>query len=124
MEVKITNQKENPLLKRKEIVFEAEHKGGVTPSKKEVRSRLAALLTADEKLLIVDEYASSVGSGTSCGRARLYSDEKMLAKAETKPTVRKNFENKTKKEKKQAAGGTDAPAPAAAKPAKTEEKKK
>lgn len=123
MEVKITNQKENPLLKRKEIVFEAEHKGSVTPSKKEVRSRLAALLTADEKLLIVDEYASSVGSGTSCGRARLYSDEKMLAKAETKPTVKKNFENKTKKEKKQAAGGTDAPAPAA-KPAKTEEKNK
>lgn len=120
MEVKIMNQKENPLLKRKEIVFEAEHKGGVTPSKKEVRSRLAALLTADEKLLIVDEYASSVGSGTSCGRARLYSDEKMLARAETKPTIRKNFENKTKKEKKAASGGTEA---APAKPAEPEKKK-
>lgn len=121
MEVKITKQAENPLLKRKEIVFEVDHKGATTPSKKDVRNKLAALLAANEKLLIVDAYASSVGTGVSCGSARLYSDEKMLACAETKPTVKKNMENRTKKEKKQAAGGTTEAAPA--KPAEPEKKK-
>lgn len=120
MEVKITKQAENPLLKRKEIAFEVDHKGASTPSKKDVRNKLAALLAANEKLLIVDGYASSVGTDTSRGSARLYSDEKMLACAETKPTVKKNLENKTKKEKK-AAGNE---APAATTPAKAEEKKK
>ncbi len=119
MEVKITKQAENPLLKRKEIAFEVDHRDASTPSKKDVRSKLAALLTADEKLLIVDAYASSVGTGVSCGSARLYSDEKMLARAETKPTVKKNLENKTKKEKK-AAGGAEA---APAKPVEPEKKK-
>lgn len=124
MEVKITNQKENPLLKRKEIAFEVDHKDASTPSKKDVRNKLAALLAANEKLLIVDGYASSVGTSVSCGSARLYSDEKMLACAETKPTVRKNLENKTKKEKK-SAGGSTAEAPAATtKPAKAGEEKK
>lgn len=115
MEVKITGQGINELLKRKEVSFEVEHKGAATPLKREVRSKLAALLAAKEELLIVDSYLSNVGAGTSSGMARLYSDEKMLASAESKPLIKKNLEGKTKKEKK-AAGG-------AAKPAEENKKK-
>ncbi len=125
VEVKIIRQSANELLKRKEVSFEVEHRGAATPSKRDIRSKLAALLAAKEELLIVDSYFSNVGAGLSSGVARLYSDEKMLASAESKPLIRKNLENKTKKEKKAAGGGAVATVVAttpAAKPAAEEKK--
>lgn len=42
MEVEITSVKENPLLERREVKAEVRHSGEATPSKEDVKSRLAA----------------------------------------------------------------------------------
>lgn len=59
MEIEILNEKENPLLNRKEIKFRILYEGA-TPSIKEVRKKLISVLNSKDKLTIVDSIRSIV----------------------------------------------------------------
>jgi len=73
MNVKITSEEYNPLLKRKEVAFEVEHKEtGGTPSRLEVRKRLAALLKADLELVYVKKMETKTGTMIAVGEANAY----------------------------------------------------
>jgi small subunit ribosomal protein S24e len=73
MNVKITSEMYNPLLKRKEVVFEVEHKEtGGTPSRLEVRKMLAATLKTDPELVYVKTMKTRTGTMTAIGQANAY----------------------------------------------------
>ena len=72
MEVKILQQKENPLLKRKEIRFEVKHDAVSTPPRLEIRRAVADALRAKIDLLFIKKYETGPGMQTATGIANLY----------------------------------------------------
>ncbi|VVC00524.1 30S ribosomal protein S24e [uncultured archaeon] len=112
----ISSKKENPLLSRQEIEFEVKE-SNVTPSRKELRQQVAALVNADEKLLVVDVVEQKYGTAETSGNARVYKDYKTLKSTETKKMIIRNFGKEAAAKKKPAAPGQSAgqEAPAAEK---------
>jgi len=73
MEVKITQQQYNPLLKRKEIAFEVRHEQTRgTPSRLEVRQKLAEELKTNPELVYVKRIETRTGTMTARGEANAY----------------------------------------------------
>lgn len=89
MEIEILNEKENPLLDRKEIKFRILYEGA-TPSIKEVRKKLISVLNSKDKLTVVDSIRSTFGGRVAGGYAKVYKDEESM-KVEPKHRIKKNF---------------------------------
>jgi small subunit ribosomal protein S24e len=119
MKIEIQNQRENPLLHRKEVRFTATYIGAV-PSVKEVRAGIVAALHSKDNLTIIDGMGQSYGEKRISGYAKVYADEKAM-KIEPKQRVKKNFA--VKEEKTAAAAPAPAPAASAAPKAPEGEKK-
>ncbi|MCX8158528.1 MAG: 30S ribosomal protein S24e [Candidatus Diapherotrites archaeon] len=97
MELEILERNKNPLLQREEIIFKTFSEK--TPSRKEIKSKLAALLDKEENLIIIDKIENKFGSKEIEGFAKVYNSKEYL-KVETKKNLRKNLgiEDKSKKE--------------------------
>ena len=82
MKVEIIKKVENPLLQRTEISFKADHTGGPTPKRSEVREQLAKLLGISEELVVIEKLASTHGQQIARGIARAYKDVEQLKRLE------------------------------------------
>jgi len=82
MKVEITLDKENILLKRREIKFEVAHTGAATPNKFEVSEILAAKLNAQMDMMIVS-LSTQFGSNMSKGTCVIYKDKDAMKTAES-----------------------------------------
>ncbi len=79
MEIKVIEIRENKLLGRKEIYFEVLHEGEATPSRKDVKGKLVAMLDLNPETTIIQYIRSFFGSHVSRGYAKFYeSRERML----------------------------------------------
>lgn len=118
MEIKITQQRYNALLKRKEVVFEVEHsqtKG--TPSRLEMRARLAELLKTNLDVVYIRKVETKSGTMMAVGEANAYDGSEQAKLIEPAYIVARN----TPKEKKETAEKPEEPKAApqkAEKPAK------
>ncbi len=74
MEVRVTEVKENKLLGRKEIHFEVIHEGEPTPSRKDVKGKLVAMLDLNPETTVIQYLRSYFGSHISKGYAKAYDD--------------------------------------------------
>jgi small subunit ribosomal protein S24e len=91
MEVRITSEEYNPLLKRKEVAFEVEHREtGGTPSRFEVRKRLAALLKIDPALVYVKRMKTKTGTMIAVGEANAYDSIEQAKLVEPKHIIARN----------------------------------
>jgi small subunit ribosomal protein S24e len=73
MQVKILSQTYNPLLKRKEVVFEVDHtQEGQTTPRKQLRQSLAALLKTTSDLTFVEKMETKTGTMIAMGTAHVY----------------------------------------------------
>jgi len=120
MEVKITSQQQNLLLKRKEILFEVEHsqtKG--TPSRIEIRNRLADVLKTRPELVFVKRVETKTGTMKAQGEANAYESAEQAKLVEPEYIILRN----TPPEKKEKAAEQKAEAPAPPKIEKPAEKK-
>ena len=106
MRIDITKKHENNLLGRQEVDFIVKE-SSTTPSRKELREKIAALLGANEKHLVVDVYDTTFGTSEVKGTARVYKDENNMKKSELEYVVSRNF---GKPEKPKAAEAETAPA--------------
>ena len=97
MEIKIISDKENPLLHRREVKFIVEYEGA-TPSIKDVKMKLVAMLNADKNMVIVDTLNQEFGKMESNGYAKIYNDEKMMNLIEKKSVLEKNKIEEEKEE--------------------------
>ena len=120
MKVEITNRQKNALLNREEIEFGVDD-SAVTPSRKELKEKIAALVNAKTELVIIGTIKKEFGSKAVKGVARIYSDEKTLKKTELPQIIGRNTGQKDKGKKAGKAKAGKAPeappAPAQAKPA-------
>jgi len=113
MEIKITKQQYNPVLKRREIVFEVDHtqsKG--TPTRLEIRDTLAGMLKTSSEAMYVRRVITKAGTMRAMGEANVYDSVEQAKLVEPKYIVARN----TAKEKKEQVEKPEIPKP----PEKTE----
>jgi len=91
MKVRITSEEYNPLLKRKEVAFEVEHREtGGTPSRFEVRKSLAALLKIDSGLVYVKKMETKTGTMIAVGEANAYDSIEQAKLVEPEHIIARN----------------------------------
>ena len=90
MEVKIIAEKENPLLKRKEVRFHVEHVADATPPRLEIRKAVANSLKANVDLVFVKKFETRSGMHTAVGVANLYDSIEQAQLIEPEYIVKRN----------------------------------
>lgn len=99
MKIKITSQKTNPLLKRREVTFEIEHSDqGSTPTRLEVRKTLAAELTVEIDNVYIKRLETKRGTTSTRGTANIYDSPQHAKLSEPKYIIERNNPAEKKKE--------------------------
>ena len=101
MDLKIIEKREEPLLSRTKIISEVNFEAA-TPSTKEVKSKIASSLNADENLIVVKHIYTEFGFKKADVSAYLYKDEKEMENIEIKPKKQEGKPKAPKKENPQA----------------------
>jgi len=112
MELEITGKKENKTLQRQEVELEIKDVK-LTPSRKELRPKIAALLGAKEELTVIEKIEHSFGTREGKIKAYIYENKEAMKKIEPIHLTERDLGKKKKKEEK----------PAEKKPEGKEEKK-
>ncbi|MGP8077175.1 MAG: 30S ribosomal protein S24e [Thermoplasmata archaeon] len=113
MEIRILEERANPLLHRHEYRFEVAHATTATPKREEVRAELAKLVKAPKDRVIVERMRARFGTAVSRGDANVYETVDALKKITREHIlVRHGLKEKATK--------TPAPEAAPAEPAKAE----
>ncbi len=76
MELQIIKDKTNPLLKRREVSIKIQNKG--TPSRTEVKNKLAAMANSKPELIVVESLDTTFGNREVLGMASIYETEDRL----------------------------------------------
>ena len=74
MEAQITTVKENPLLDRREVKVNLTHEGEETPSREDVKNRVAAENGLDEENIQVDTIYTGFGKNNSEATLKVFQD--------------------------------------------------
>ena len=124
MEIKILEERANPLLKRHEYRFEIAHATAATPTRDSVRGELSKLFRAPKDRVIVERMRARYGTAVTRGDALVYeSAEAALATERAHILVRNRLKEKVAKGAVPAeAEPTPAPGPKAEAPAPAEKK--
>jgi small subunit ribosomal protein S24e len=80
-DLKITGDRRNELLRRRELSFTLGYTGS-TPSRGEVMGKVCAILNLDEKKVVLDSVKTRFGERKMLGIARVYDDEETMKKTE------------------------------------------
>lgn len=92
MEIKILSEKENPLLKRKEVMFQVEHsQTGSTPPRMEVKAAIARALKKDLDLVFVKKMETKTGTRMAIGTANVYDSVDHAKLIEPEYVVKRNM---------------------------------
>lgn len=114
MDVKILEERPNPLLHRKEYTFEVDHAGAATPPRADVRKELAKLVKVPADRLIIERMNARFGTAKTRGEAMAYATKEAVD-----VTVREHILIRNGLREKAAptapAPGGEAPAPVAPK---------
>lgn len=79
MEIKVSNELYNPLLKRKEFTLEIEHTGEGTPQRFDIRKRMASKLNAKIENVFVFSLDTSTGLQRSTCSLQVYDDSRVAS---------------------------------------------
>lgn len=102
MEIKIVSEKQNPMLKRREVTFQTEHdQTGSTPSRLETRKAVAAKLKVDENMVFIKKCETRTGTHTAVGVGHIYDSIEQAKLIEPEYIVKRNIPEKPKEEVKE-----------------------
>ena len=120
MEIKVSNELYNPLLKRKEITLEIEHTGEGTPQRFDIRKRMASKLNAKIENVFVVSLGTSTGLQRSTCALQVYDDSRAASSTVPEHVATRNLPPEERAKVKEAKG---AKPEKAAKPAEKREAK-
>lgn len=89
MDIKIIKDKKNSLLNRRELDFIVKYEGS-TPSRNDVRNKLAAMLNAPLELLVIQRIKTEYGMQESKDYAKLYEDADRMKQVEQEYVLKRN----------------------------------
>ena len=99
MKIKIVSEKDNPLLRRKEIFFEIRHdERGSTPPRLEVRKAVADATKAKLDLVFIKEIETKTGTHIAVGLANVYGSLDQAKLVEPEYIIERNTPPKEAKE--------------------------
>lgn len=91
MKLKVASEKNNPLLKRREIYFIVEHdQTGSTPPRLEVRNAVADALKVDANLVFIKKLETKTGTQVAEGIANIYESIEQAQLAEPEYIIKRN----------------------------------
>jgi small subunit ribosomal protein S24e len=97
LDLKIVEERKNPLLKRTEYRFEMSHPTASTPKRDEVRQELSKLLKVPKERVIVERMHAKFGTPMSVGEAATYTTkEAALATEREHILIRNGLKEKPK----------------------------
>ena len=102
MEIEITEEKENRLLKRREIRFLVSHENEATPKRENVITQLMQEAGVTKERIVIDHIRAEFGIPQSKGYAKIYDSKKDALYYERKPILKRNklSSDEPKKKKK------------------------
>lgn len=89
MDIQVLNEKDNPILNRREIVFKVTH-DEATPSRKVVVERLAATQNSKVGLVYVDSLKTEFGKRETIGYAKIYETAERAKQIERDHIIERN----------------------------------
>jgi len=110
VEIKILEDRANPLLKRHEYRFEIAHATAATPTRDSVRGELSKLVKAPKDRVVIERMRARYGTAVSRGEALVY-ETADAAKAITRAHILVRNGLKEKEVKGPAPAADAAPAP-------------
>jgi small subunit ribosomal protein S24e len=94
MEILVEKEKDNPLLKRKEVYFRLKYEEeGVTPSRQAVRQKLSGLFAVDADRIVIEWIKPEFGKSEAYCYARIYETPEDLRAVEEDYIIKRNFES-------------------------------
>jgi len=117
LEIRILEERANPLLHRREYRFEVAHATTATPKRDEVRAELAKLVKTPKDRVIVERMHARFGTAVSRGDANVYETVDALKRI-TRDHILVRHGLKEKPTKGAAPAAAAAPEPPKAEPAK------
>ncbi|WP_292388209.1 30S ribosomal protein S24e [Methanosarcina sp. UBA5] len=101
MDIRILKDKKNALLNRRELDFIVKYEGS-TPSRNDIRNKLAAMLNAPLELLIVQRIKTEYGLQEGKGYAKLYENADRMKEVELEYVLKRNAAPGTETEGEEA----------------------
>jgi ribosomal protein S24E len=101
MKVEIKDKKNNPIMKREEVMFSVEHDKKATPSRRELIKEIVDKLKSKEDLVIVDKIFSAKGRCMSNVAVLVYKKKDDIPKGKLEK-MKRRMEKSAKKEKPKA----------------------
>jgi small subunit ribosomal protein S24e len=98
MELKIVSQKQNPLLKRKEVQFTVVHTQSKTPARLDIKRSIASELQISDKLVFIKKMKTMTGTNTAVGEANAYESEAQAKLIEPAYIMKRNIPPEKPKE--------------------------
>jgi small subunit ribosomal protein S24e len=89
LDIQIVNEKNNPVLNRREIVFKIIH-DEATPSRKSVVEKLAATQNSKMGLVFVDKLKTEFGKRETIGYAKIYETAERAKQIERAHIIERN----------------------------------
>ena len=89
MDIQVISEKNNPILKRREISFKVIH-DEATPSRKSIVERLAATQNTKIGLVYVDGLKTEFGKRETIGYAKIYETEERAKQIERAHIIERN----------------------------------
>ncbi|MEM0379173.1 MAG: hypothetical protein QW038_00415 [Nanopusillaceae archaeon] len=90
MEIKIIERNENKILDRDEIYAIIEHKNEATPKREDIKKKIAAMIGADENLVVIKKILSFYNQQKSRVWVNVYRDRNSMIKLEPKYILKRN----------------------------------
>lgn len=103
MEIRVESERYNPLLKRREVHLRVRF-NGKTPSRAEIREKVAGLMNAELKRVVLDYVKTEFGKREAKVYAKIYDNEEALKAIEDRHILERNFPE-LKAEKKEGTEG-------------------
>jgi len=104
MKIKIISDNYNPLLKRREIIFEVNHTQSGTPPRFEVRKALAQTVKADLERVYVKKFETRTGTMIAVGEANIYDTVEQAKLIEPEYIILRNQPKEKPEEEKGETG--------------------
>ncbi len=89
MDIQVIQEKNNPMLNRREIVFKVTY-DEATPSRKSIVDKLAATMNSKQGLVIVDNIKTQFGKREGIGYAKIYETAERVKAVERPHIVERN----------------------------------
>ena len=107
MDIKVIEERDNPILGRREVTFRVEH-DGPTPSRNSIIEKIAATMNSKPGLVIVDHMNSEFGKRETVGYAKIYASEERVSEVERPHVIQRNVpKGASKKEAENVAADAE-----------------